>query len=139
MNSIKKENIKKERRAKRVRAKISGTAERPRLSIYRSNQYLYAQAVDDEKRVTVLSASTRQLLSPKKSVKSVKTAKVEKTEKTAPSKMTKTAASSALGEMIAKLAKEKGVTAMVFDRGSYRYHGRVKAVAEAIRAAGIAV
>ena len=101
----------------RVRAKISGTAECPRLNVFRSLQNIYAQLIDDVKGETLVSAST-----------------VEKefTEyggnKTAAHKV---------GELLAKRAADKGITNVVFDRGGYIYHGRVKAVAEAAREAGL--
>jgi large subunit ribosomal protein L18 len=117
MNKTKSLIERQGRRERRVRAKLFGTAERPRLSVYRTNKYMYAQAINDEKGITVFSASTRGL-----SVKG-----------------NKTAGSSALGEAIAKMAKDKGVSAMIFDRGGYRYHGRVKAVADALRTAGITI
>ena len=115
MNKIKEKNLREERRARRTRAKIFGTAERPRLSVFRSASYIYAQVIDDSKGHTIIAGSTRGM------------------------KGTKTEGSAALGEMIAKSAKEKGIDAMVFDRGAYQYHGRVKSVAEAVRAAGIKI
>lgn len=115
MNKIKEKNLKAERRARRTRAKLFGTAERPRLSVFRSNRYLYAQLIDDERGRTILSASTHDV--------EKKGAKVEK--------------SVILGDLLAKKAKEKGIASMVFDRGPYRYHGRVKGVAEALRNSGI--
>ncbi len=115
MNKIKEKNLRAERRAKRTRSKLFGTAERPRLSVFRSASYIYAQLIDDSKGHTLVSGSTRGL------------------------KGTKTETSVALGEMIAKSAKEKGIDAMIFDRGSYIYHGRVKSIAEAVRAAGIKI
>ena len=115
MNKTIKNNIRAERRAKRTRAKLFGTAERPRLSIFRSNQHIYVQLINDELGRTILSASTHEI--------EKKGTKVEK--------------SAMVGELLAKKAKEAGVSAMVFDRGSYRYHGRVKGVAEALRNSGI--
>ncbi len=115
MNKIKQKNIRTERRVKRTRAKLFGTAERPRLSIFRSNQHIYAQLINDELGKTILSASTHE---------------VEK-------KGTKVEKAVFVGELLAKKAKEAKVSAMVFDRGSYRYHGRVKGIAEALRNSGI--
>jgi len=108
------------RRRKRIRKKIVGTKERPRLSIARSNQNLYTQLIDDLNGRTLLSLSTA---SPdvKKAVKyggNVKAAK-------------------ALGESLAKQAKEKGITKVVFDRSGRLYHGRIKALAEAARKGGL--
>lgn len=104
------------RRAGRARAKIKGTADRPRLSVFRSNNFIYAQLIDDEAGKTILSISSRGI----KSDKSNKTQLAEK-----------------VGEMIAKKAVEKGVKKAVFDRGSYLYHGRVKALAESARKGGL--
>lgn len=116
-----KANQIKLRRAKRNRAKIAGTAESPRLSVFRSNTAMYAQLIDDEAGKTVLSLSTRKL----------ELAKGEKTTKTRQAEM--------LGKKIAEMAKAAGVKKAIMDRGAYRYHGRVKAVAEAARAAGLKI
>ena len=117
MNKTKTINQNKERRAKRTRAKLFGTAERPRFSVHRTNQYIYAQAIDDSKGHTLFSGSTKEIET-----------KGMKTEKAA-----------ALGELMAKKAKDAGIGSMIFDRGSYKYHGRVKSVAEALRGAGIKI
>jgi len=117
MNRIKENNLKAKKRAIRVRAKLSGSAERPRLSVFRSNRYTYAQAIDDTSSKTLVSASTRQLKEGK----------------------TKSEKATGLGMLIAKKAKEVGIKAMVFDKGSYKYHGRVKNVAEALRESGIKI
>ena len=103
---------------KRVRKKISGTADRPRLNIYRSNKNIYAQLIDDQAGETLISASTQD-----KDFKLDSTANVE--------------AASKVGELIATRAKEKEIETVVFDRGGYLYHGRVKAVAEGAREAGL--
>lgn len=100
----------------RVRGKISGTAQRPRLNVYRSNSNIYAQVIDDVAGVTLVSASTLE-----KDVKGN-----SKTEKAA-----------FVGETIAKRAVEKGITEVVFDRGGYLYHGRVQALADAARENGL--
>ena len=113
MNSTKKVNT----RAIRTRAKTKGTQTKPRLSVFRSNKYIYAQIVDDEKGKTIIGASEKEL-----SVKE----KINKTEK-----------SKLLGNLIAKKAIAKKINAVIFDRGSYRYHGRVKAVAEGAREGGL--
>ena len=108
-----KESVKiKKRRLARVRAKFQGTAERPRLTIFRSNRYLYIQLVNDVSGQTLAA---------------VKTAAAGK----------KTDASRAAGEAIAKKATELGVKEIVFDRGPYRYHGRVQAVADGARSGGL--
>ncbi|MCI8639108.1 MAG: 50S ribosomal protein L18 [Coprococcus sp.] len=105
---------------KRLRNRFSGTAERPRLAVFRSNNHMYAQIVDDTIHHTLVSASTLQ--------KDVK-AELEKTNNVA--------AAAYLGTVIAKKAIEKGITTVVFDRGGYVYHGKVKALADAAREAGL--
>ena len=105
------------RRHKRVRRKISGTAECPRLCVYRSNTNIYVQVIDDEKQVTLVSASTLD--------KEVKTKKANKE------------AAKELGTLIAKKAASKKITTVVFDRGGYIYHGVVKELAEAAREGGL--
>jgi len=105
------------RRHKRVRNKISGTAECPRLAVYRSNSNLYVQIIDDEKQVTLVSASTLD--------KDVKTKKANKE------------AAKELGTLIAKKAASKKIVTVVFDRGGYIYHGVVKELAEAAREGGL--
>lgn len=114
MNKLKEKNRKEERRAKRTRAKIFGTASRPRLSVFRSNRYTYAQLIDDENGKTLVSASTKEL-----SAAAQKKPKAEQAH--------------ALGELLAKKAAEAGVKNAVFDRRGYQYHGRVKALAEGAR------
>ena len=106
-----------ERRLKikyRVRKKISGTAERPRMSVFRSNKQIYVQVIDDNAQKTLVAASSLGL---EKTNKSEQAAKV--------------------GEMVAKKALEAGITAVVFDRNGYLYHGRIKEVADAARNAGL--
>ena len=110
-------NKKRLTRHKRVRAKISGTAARPRLNVFRSNANIYAQIIDDENGVTLLSASTL--------------------DKEFNGYGGNREAAKAVGEMIAKKAAEKGITEVVFDRGGYVYHGRVQALAEAAREGGL--
>jgi large subunit ribosomal protein L18 len=110
------------RRAQRVRYKIKKTqVERPRLSVFRSNDNIYAQIIDDSKRLTLVSASTVDVDLKKASLKSG--ANIE--------------AARAVGSLVAKRAKEKGISKVVFDRGAYLYHGRVKALAEAARETGL--
>ena len=112
---------KKASRAKRhlrVRKKVSGTPERPRLSVYRSEKNIYAQIVDDVNAVTLVSASTVD-----------KELKVNAGGNKEAAKM--------IGEAVAKRALDKGITEVVFDRGGYVYHGRVQALAEAAREAGL--
>lgn len=112
-----KNAVRKKRHA-RVRAKLSGTAARPRLNVYRSNKHIYAQLIDDVNGVTVASASTLD-----KEVNLDSTGNVDAAVK--------------VGELVAKRAVEKGVAAIVFDRGGYLYHGRVKALADAARENGL--
>ena len=104
----------------KLRNRFQGTAERPRLSVYRSNMHIYAQIIDDVAQKTLVSASTVQ--------KDVK-AELEKTNDVA--------AAAYLGKVIAERAKAAGITEVVFDRGGYVYHGKIKALADAAREAGI--
>ena len=115
---IKKEsrNVTRERKHARVRAKISGTAECPRLVVFRSNKHIEAQLVDDLKGATLASASSVQL-------KLENGGNIEAAKK--------------VGAAIAEAAKAKKISKVVFDRGGYLYHGRVKALAEAAREAGL--
>lgn len=103
------------RRAKRTRAKIFGTAACPRLAVFRSNRYVSVQLIDDEKGKTLISVSSLGLKHPK------------------------TKAAQAVGEAVAKKAAAAGIKKAVFDRRSYQYHGRVKAVAEGARAGGLKI
>jgi large subunit ribosomal protein L18 len=107
------------RRHRRVRKKVHGTATRPRLAIYRSNKHLTAQVIDDDAGRTVASASTLEADFRKKQSGS------------------NVAAATAVGALVAERAKQAGVSAVVFDRGGFLYHGRVAAIAEAARAAGL--
>jgi large subunit ribosomal protein L18 len=102
----------------RIRKKISGAAAKPRLSVFRSNTDIYAQLIDDTNGVTLAAASSKQ--------KDIAAQKTPKTEK-----------SKLVGAAIAIKAKELGITTVVFDRGGYIYHGRVKAVAEGAREGGL--
>ena len=113
-------NSLRQRRHARVRKHISGTAETPRLNVYRSLNHIYVQIIDDVKGVTIASASTME-----KSVKGQIAGK------------TKTEAAKVVGVTAAERAKEKGIETVVFDRGGYLYTGRVKAVADGAREAGL--
>ncbi|HZG36799.1 MAG TPA: 50S ribosomal protein L18 [Gaiellaceae bacterium] len=106
----------RERRQRRIRGKVSGTAERPRLAVFRSNKGIFAQLVDDESGRTVAGASWLGL----KSFNGTKTEQARE-----------------VGKAIAAAAKEAGVESVVFDRGGYLYHGRVKALAEGAREGGL--
>ena len=105
---------------RRIRSRLSGTPERPRLAVFRSNNHMYAQVIDDVAGNTIVSASTLQA--------DVK----EGLEKT-----NNVAAAAKLGEVIAKRALDNGITTVVFDRGGYIYQGKVKALADAAREAGL--
>jgi large subunit ribosomal protein L18 len=122
MTNRKDLNKKRDRRKTRTRARIAGTASRPRLSVFRSNKYVSVQLIDDEAGKTLASASTRVLAKEKKEKKESKVGQAEK-----------------IGETIAKKAAEKGVKEAVFDRGNYKYHGRVKSVAEGARKSGLKI
>lgn len=113
---MKKQN--KLQRKRRVRAKVFGTETRPRLSVFRSNRFIDAQIIDDTKSKTLVSFSSRHL--------PAKTSKTNKTE-----------TAGLVGEELAKRAKRKKITKVVFDRGSYKYHGRVKTLAEGARKGGL--
>ncbi len=106
------------RRHRRVRKHVSGTAERPRLAVFRSNKHIYAQVIDDVSGVTLASASTAEA-----SLRDGATGNVS--------------AATEVGKLIGQRAKDAGVSAVVFDRGGNRYHGRVAAVADAAREAGL--
>jgi len=106
--------ISRTRRHARIRARIMGTPERPRLAVYKSNRYLHAQIIDDNAGKTLVAGSTKGMKAKKK-----------------------TEAARALGAALAKDAKAAGITTVVFDRGGFRYTGRVAVLAEAAREAGI--
>ncbi|PIE54717.1 MAG: 50S ribosomal protein L18 [Dethiosulfovibrio peptidovorans] len=107
-------------RHRRIRNKVNGTAERPRMSVFRSLNEMYVQVIDDTVGHTLVSAST-----------------LDKALKSELSKHGNVAAAKAVGELLARRALEKGITEVVFDRGGHMYHGRVKALAEAAREAGL--
>ncbi len=112
MSNTKSLNIKV--RHNRIRAKISGTGEMPRLSVFRSNKNIYAQVINDDKNITIVGLSSEKV--------------------TGKGLMQK---ASALGKEIAKLAQEKGITKVVFDRGGFLYAGKIKAVADGAREGGL--
>ena len=120
MNKRKNLNKIRIRRGVRARAKILGTVEKPRLSVFRSNRYVYAQLIDDEKGHTMASVSAIEI--KKSAGKDAKTAQAEH-----------------VGEKLAQKAVAAGVKKAVFDRGSYKYHGRIKAVAEGARKGGLTI
>jgi len=108
-------NEKRIRRHRRVRAKVIGSTEKPRLCVFRSNNHIYGQLIDDSKGSTIVSASDIEI--GKKDVK--------------------TSISKEVGLLLAKKAMEKNISQVVFDRGGYQYHGRVKALADGAREAGL--
>jgi large subunit ribosomal protein L18 len=113
-----KTNLKTEKRArlhKKIRTRISGTAERPRLAVFRSNRYMYAQLIDDTKGLTVVSASDLALSDTMNKVDRART----------------------VGKTLADLAKKASITKVVFDRGGFSYRGRVQALADAAREGGL--
>lgn len=113
-------NAKRLQRHKRVRRKVFGTPQRPRLCVFRSSNNIYAQIIDDTKRVTLVAASSLEA--------EVKSAVNHTGNKEAAKKV---------GELVAKKAVEKGITEVVFDRGGYLYHGRIQELAEGAREAGL--
>jgi large subunit ribosomal protein L18 len=117
---------------KRIRQKLRGTAERPRLAVFRSVAHIYAQVIDDALGMTLVAAS-----SVAKDAKPARAAKGARTSKTTKTGGGNVAAAKAIGKLLAERAKEKGIAKVVFDRGGYPYHGRIKALAEAARAAGL--
>ncbi len=110
----------REKKHKRLRFHLAGTAARPRLAVFRSNKHMYAQIIDDDAQVTLCAAST-----------------TEKAIKDTLEKTSDTAAAAAVGKAIAERALEKGITTVVFDRGGYIYQGKVAALADAAREAGL--
>jgi large subunit ribosomal protein L18 len=113
-----KTNIKTEKRArlhKKIRSRVSGTGERPRLAVFRSNRYMYAQLIDDVLAITLASSSDISLSD----------------------KMTKVERAKTVGKKLAEEAKKKNITTVVFDRGGFSYRGRVQALADAAREAGL--
>lgn len=122
MKKWKKITLRTGRRAHRVRRKIRGSGEQPRLSVFRSNRYIYAQIIDDDAGKTLAQSSSFELVRAGKL-----SAKIPGNRE----------AAKEVGKAIAGVAKDCGVTRVRFDRGSYRYHGRVKALAEGAREGGL--
>jgi large subunit ribosomal protein L18 len=120
MKSRKSLNQIRKRRVNRNRVKVLGTKVKPRLAIFRSNRFIYAQIIDDDQGKTLASASSRNLGEENSKKKKIDNAKM-------------------VGELIAKEAKKIGVNKAVFDRRSYKYHGRIKAVADGAREAGLII
>src|SRR5262245_29299639 len=110
----------RQKRHRRVRKKVSGSTERPRLAVFRSNRHIYAQVIDDTTGRTVAAASTAEA-----SLRSGSTATVD--------------AAKAVGQLVGERAQAAGVSRVVFDRGGFRYHGRIAALCDGARAAGLEV
>ena len=115
MTVVEKKRLHREKRHKRVRRKVSGTAERPRLSVYRSNAHIYAQLVNDDAGNTLAAADSREV------------GEAENRKE----------AARKVGELIANRATDAGIEAVVFDRGGNKYHGRIAALAEGARSGGL--
>jgi large subunit ribosomal protein L18 len=113
-------NQKRLKRHLRLRNKIEGTPDRPRLNVYRSSKHIYAQVIDDATGITLVSASTQ-----------------EKGLRDQAAELTKTEAAKLVGKTIGERAKEKGINTVVFDRGGFLYHGRVKFLADGARESGL--
>ncbi len=111
----------RKRRHLRVRARVFGTPERPRLNVFRSNKHIYAQIIDDTRGHTLVAASTLE----------------QEVRERFPSPHPKVEEARVVGQVIGERALAKGITKVVFDRGGYKYHGRVKALADGARAAGL--
>ncbi|MBI4578580.1 MAG: 50S ribosomal protein L18 [Planctomycetes bacterium] len=120
MERTKQKLVRRERRKKRVRRRVYGTAEKPRLSVFRSLKHIYAQLIDDDKGQTLVAASTRS---------------AELKEGGGGNK----AAAAKVGRLLGEKAAARGINEVAFDRNGYRFHGRVKALADAAREAGLKV
>jgi large subunit ribosomal protein L18 len=112
----------RQRRHRRVRAKVSGTPQRPRLNVFRSSVHIYAQVIDDERGHTIAAAGSHES---------------DLRARHADNHMTKTEKAVAVGQLVAERAKAAGITQVVFDRGGFLYHGRIKALADAAREGGL--
>lgn len=121
MRRTRTKNVTRQRRKKRIRKNLFGTADRPRLSVHRTLQHIYAQIINDETGETIAAASTQNA----------------EIKKDIAGKSGNIAAAQVVGAKLAEKAKEKGVNKVCFDRGPYKYHGRVKALAEAARKTGL--
>lgn len=115
-----KEQVRRERRHRRVRAKISGIAARPRLNVFRSTRHIFAQIIDDSKGHTLVAAST-----------------LDAEVRAHAAQWNKKEEAKAVGKLLAQRAMAKGLKQVIFDRGGYQYHGRVKALAEGSREGGL--
>lgn len=122
-NSQKLKQFHRERRRARIRARVFGTAEQPRLAVFKSALHIYAQVIDDVSRKTLVSVSDLNFKSKKVSVKEGLAAKVAKAYE--------------VGKLIGELCLSKGIKKVIFDRSGFKYHGRIKAVADGAREAGL--
>ena len=119
VSKVKRLNLQKKRRRRRVRKPLAGSADRPRLSVFRSNKHIYCQLIDDQSGKTLASASTRDRGLRSKSYGGNRDAAAE------------------IGKVLAERAMAEGIKSVCFDRGLYKYHGRVAALADAAREAGL--
>ena len=117
-------NINRRRRKTKARKKIIGTKSRPRISVYRSLKHIYAQLIDDEKSSTLVSASDLELVEKKARPKKEKG-------------KSKTSVSFEVGKLLAEKAKKKNIKRVIFDRGGFKYHGRIKSLADGAREGGL--
>jgi len=139
---MKKQQGKRYRRHKRVRAKIFGTLKRPRLCAFRSNKHIYAQLIDDEKGKTLVSASDIELAKKpgqKRKIKAIQETTLKGAQKDTKVLTKKAATAYEVGKLIAKKSLEKKIEKVVFDRGGYKYHGRIKALADGAREGGLKI
>ncbi|OHA00383.1 MAG: hypothetical protein A3C07_03540 [Candidatus Sungbacteria bacterium RIFCSPHIGHO2_02_FULL_47_11] len=139
MSRITSKREKRKRRHKRVRAKVKGTIAVPRFSIFRSNRYIWVQLIDDVAAHTLVAASTQEISQDKskKTPHQSKRGAGQVKDKSKKTKDSKKAVAEQVGELIAKRALKKKITRAVFDRGGYKYHGVVRAVAEGARKGGL--
>jgi large subunit ribosomal protein L18 len=120
MGSLNKRKVLRLKRKKRIRKKMSGTMERPRLSVFRSAKHIYSQIIDDAQGITLVTAST-----------------MEKEVREQQKFENKIAAAAFIGQLLAERAVQKGIKSVVFDRNGFLYHGRIKAVSDGARKAGL--
>lgn len=128
---------KRYRRHKRVKAKIFGRAERPRLSVFKSSKHIYAQLIDDEKGKTILAASDLEVKKSRVAKKEVKFPLAKTPEVGEKKRIGKIAIAFEVGKLTAQKALKNKIEKIVFDRGGYKYHGRVKSLAEGAREGGL--
>ena len=121
MRSVEEKIRRRERRKKGIRKKIYGTSDRPRLCVYKSNRYIYAQIIDDTKGITLLSLSSLIYKKDKQDKSNYKSVEIARR----------------LGEDLGKLAIQRGIKKVVLDRSGYPYHGRIKALADGVRKQGV--